>query len=194
MHEVAIRGSKRVERHLCDTCARAEGLPVQTHLSVPAILSQFLAQQAAGTGSGEIGAPVSASDPTKAHCKTCGTTYGQFRHSGLLGCPDCYTAFEVQLGPLLQRAHEGGTHHVGKSPQRVSGARSGGSAPRAAARATASVKAAGATDRRPKVEALQKQLSAAVAAEQYEAAAKLRDELRRLEGAGGGGTAGAATP
>ena len=39
----------------------------------------------------------------------------------LLGCANDYTVFERDLTPLLQRAHEGATHHVGKVPARRGG-------------------------------------------------------------------------
>jgi protein arginine kinase activator len=111
----------------------------------------------------------------------------------LLGCATCYAQFEAQLGPLLARAHEGGTHHVGKSPRPVEGAPA-----RPAAQATA-VLAPAAPQPRPaappkinpqvvaraiadRIAMLKKKLAEAVAAEQYEKAAKIRDELLRLEG------------
>ena len=46
------------------------------------------------------------------------------RISGRAGCSGGehdYTAFEKDLTPLLQRAHEGQGHHVGKSPMRGKG-------------------------------------------------------------------------
>ena len=48
-------------------------------------------------------------------------TWAEFRQSGLLGCAHDYTLFEKDLTPLLQRAHEGATHHVGKVPARRGG-------------------------------------------------------------------------
>jgi protein-arginine kinase activator protein McsA len=43
--------------------------------------------------------------------------FAQFRNNGLLGCGACYAAFEGLLSPMLARAHEGGTHHVGRKPR-----------------------------------------------------------------------------
>src|SRR4051812_6106211 len=110
-------------------------------------------------------------------CPSCGTGYLEFRQSGLLGCPECYKAFESQLGPLLERAHEGGTHHTGRLPKRALGGAPNPSAPQPRAMPTppspTEVKA-------KRITQLQKQLDDAVKAEQYEKAAKLRDELRTL--------------
>lgn len=192
VHEVTIRSGKKVERHLCESCAKGEGLPVQSsHASITQVLSHYMAQQSAAGVLVPSGGVVER--PKITQCPTCGTTYAQFRHDGLLGCPDCYTAFEVQLGPLLERAHEGGTHHVGKTPRRCGGAPLGlpaarmerpGALPPHPGAGSASSPAASAeeqeSERARRAEMLRRRLAEAVASEQYEVAAKIRDELRRL--------------
>ena len=52
-------------------------------------------------------------------CGACGTTFAKFRQTGLLGCAQCYFAFEDRLAPLIERAHEGASQHVGKTPRRA---------------------------------------------------------------------------
>jgi len=96
---------------------------------------------------------------TKKVCRTCGTTLSSFRQSGVLGCADCYDTFEEQLGPLIERAQNGAASHAGKCPTR------GGES----------------IDRQLRIQRLFKELEHAVAAEQYERAAELRDRLRDLE-------------
>lgn len=149
VHEVTIRNGEKVEKHLCDECARSHGLAVQQHAPIDQLITKFVMSQ-----SGQPAAPAKAGT-----CTTCGLTFNDFRQNGLLGCPDCYKAFEPQIGPLIERAHEGATHHVGKSPRRV----------------------AGAADRQERIRVLRKQLAEAIAAEQYERAARLRDELLTAE-------------
>jgi protein arginine kinase activator len=70
--------------------------------------------------------------------------------------------FEKDLTPLLHRAHEGATHHLGKVP-----ARRGGTG----------VPAKRAVD----LTRLRKELQRAVEAEDYERAAKLRDQIKVAE-------------
>ena len=124
---------------------------------------------------GAAAAPEGAAASSSAGaCDSCGQTFSQFRQSGLMGCPRCYAAFEGQLGPLLSRAHEGGTHHVGKSPRSAAG----GKTPPATSGAPESAQSA-APGTRARAAALRKQLSEAVAAEQYERAAGARDECAR---------------
>ena len=92
-------------------------------------------------------------------CEICGIRFSGFRKHGLLGCPHDYDAFEEALRPLLERTHEGAGQHVGKVPRRAG------------------------PDQK-KMNALLRlraQLKAAVVAEDYEEAAKLRDQIKDLE-------------
>lgn len=90
-------------------------------------------------------------------CPRCGLLYSQFKETGRLGCAECYTAFQFQLRPLLRRIH-GDTRHRGKSPVRgpgESGAR--------------------------QIQRLHDELQRAVEREEFERAASIRDDIRRLE-------------
>lgn len=100
---------------------------------------------------------------TGATCPTCGLSFAKFRAEGLLGCPACYDAFAERLVPLLVRAHDGGDHHVGRVPRR----------------------AGALVERQQRLMALRRELGEAVAQEQYERAARLRDEIGTLEQPGG---------
>lgn len=139
-------------------------MAVQPHAPITQLLTQYITSQVQGP----TGVKTPAAARTANACPACGYTHAQFRQSGLLGCPECYAAFEGQLGPLLARAHEGGTQHVGKSPSRL----------RPDAARGASSKETLETRR----SRIQNRITEAVAAEKYELAANLRDELRRLEG------------
>lgn len=150
--ETVIRGGKRVEKHLCEQCARKQGLVVQQHVPISELLSKFVVQQSGGAAK---------SAEKSAHCPSCSMTWAQFRQNGVLGCAECYRAFESDLSPLIERAHEGGTHHVGKAPRRAGGA--------AAAQVV-----------QTRLAAIRRELEQAVATEQYERAARLRDELRKI--------------
>jgi protein arginine kinase activator len=84
-------------------------------------------------------------------------TRADFKKNGRLGCPDCYAAFAEELASLLKAVHRS-EQHTGKIPARE------GDWVRLDAR----------------VVALQKELDQAVASEQYEKAAELRDEIHQL--------------
>ena len=91
-------------------------------------------------------------------CSTCGLTYADFKENGQLGCGDCYSAFSAPLEKVLTKLH-GSTVHTGKLPFR--GKQRG-------------------RVRRDIVK-LRKELKAAIEGEQFEQAAKLRDELATME-------------
>jgi protein arginine kinase activator len=84
-------------------------------------------------------------------CPDCGLKFMEFRARGRLGCPNDYGVFASGLLPLVQRAH-GATRHVGKVARRRP--------------------AAGNKLR------LRTELRAAIACEDYEQAARIRDQLR----------------
>ena len=94
---------------------------------------------------------------TERKCPTCGMTESQLRQSGRVGCPDCYSTFADILNPYVEKLH-GATRHIGTAP------------------------AAPEQPKQDPVEALRAQLKTAVENEEYEQAARLRDEIRRMEG------------
>ncbi len=102
-------------------------------------------------------------DTQDIECKICGTTLADFKKTGKLGCANCYKVFESSIQPVLKGVHLN-TVHTGKRP---------GDA----------VKAAFGTDQtvRSKTDDLKQKLREAVAAENFEEAARLRDEIALLE-------------
>jgi len=91
-------------------------------------------------------------------CSGCGMIYDEFSKTGRLGCAQCYDTFSRQLMPLVKRIQRS-TTHLGKRPVRT-------------ARETR-----GTYDLRM----LQNQLRKCIEKEEYEKAARLRDEIKQLE-------------
>lgn len=151
VHCVEIIKGQKVEKHLCDEHAEAAGLADKSapkHQPVSELLSNFVKLHSGASSQSEL------------VCEECGMTFGQFREQSLMGCANCYKAFESQLMPLLEKAQEGGTHHLGKVPRRAGAGEA----------------------RQNQLLRLRKRLTDAVNAEDYELAARLRDEIRRSEG------------
>ncbi len=95
-------------------------------------------------------------------CEMCGTTISLFQKTGKLGCAQCYKTFEQSLLPVLKSIHMN-EKHTGKRPgQKV----------------TVDVEKEPGESRK---EELKRELKAAVAAENFEEAARLRDEIALLE-------------
>ena len=152
VHLTEIKGGKKIEKHLCEQCAaQNEGLPVKSsHMPINELLTNF------------VMAHSGLQKDTGTSCEHCGITWAEFRQSGLLGCQHDYVLFEKDLTPLLKRAHEDQTHHVGKVPTR----RGGTGVP---------------VKRQVDVTRLRKELAKAVEAEDYERAARLRDQIKQAE-------------
>jgi protein arginine kinase activator len=91
-------------------------------------------------------------------CPVCGFTQADFKKTGRLGCSACYQTFAEGLDSLLKAMHKG-TEHVGKLPER----------------------AARQMVLNDKMRELSDNLEKAVAEENYETAASLRDQIKQLE-------------
>ena len=91
-------------------------------------------------------------------CTMCGLTYAEFKKKGRLGCGNCYKTFRVQLLPLLKKIHSS-TQHAGKSPVPVEKK----------------------VSRETKKRDLRRRLQRAIQLEEYEEAAQLRDEIKKIE-------------
>ena len=154
VHLTQIVNNEMTTCDLCEKCAAAKGLET-TPEPVNFPLTDFLAQM------GEEGPGVDVRGASEA-CPFCGLTFGDFRETGRLGCPQCYETFSGHLEGLLRRIH-GGTQHVGKVylPPDPS-----------------------ASEMEKRLETLRRRLNRAVDAEDFERAAELRDQIRSLEPAG----------
>jgi protein arginine kinase activator len=153
VHLTEIQGGKKIEKNLCEQCAGQieQGFPVKSHTPINELLTNFVLAHSGLQK--EIGTA----------CEHCGISWGDFRQNGLLGCEHDYPLFEKELKPLLERAHEGATHHLGKAPTR----RGGSGVPQR---------------KQVDIARLRKELQRAIEAEDYERAAKLRDQIRHEEG------------
>jgi protein arginine kinase activator len=147
VHLTEIVDGAKLEKHLCEVCATQEGLTLQPTMGINQMLEEFISHTQQAKQLGEL------------VCDHCGMSFLEFRQGGLLGCPHDYEAFAAALVPLLERAHEGASEHVGKVPSH----------------------AGGDEQRLSQLLRLRAALKDAVVNELYEQAARLRDEIRKLE-------------
>lgn len=173
VHEVVIRAGKKAERHLCEVCAREAGIGAPAPTQMADLLGKLMTPPTPGAKPKLVPAKPGAIAQAAASCPSCRCTFAEFKTTGMLGCPECYRAFDALLSPLLERAHDGGMHHVGKVPHAAL-ERSRRSADQGSGVLGSAI------ERAKRVESLRKALEAAVAGEQYEKAARVRDELRQL--------------
>ncbi len=148
--------------HLCDDCANTRGMALSLTPLAGPLVNMLMGLLE------EMGAD-EGQDEDGPVCPDCGLTYAGFRGTGKLGCATCYESFVSELKPLLRRVH-GSTHHAGTIPS----------------------KAPADAETSRQARSLRLELERAVRLEEYERAAELRDEIRRLEiGASADGAGGA---
>ena len=131
--------------------ACAESMGLSAGSSASAPLADFIAQMGKGMLSETLSTPGT--------CPACGLSLADFKKTGRLGCARCYSVFDISLRGLLRKLH-GGTQHSGKVylPPHPSE-----------------------TDRTARIVSLRRSLTRAVESEDFERAAGLRDQIRRLE-------------
>jgi protein arginine kinase activator len=135
-----VNGSVQ-EMFICKGCAENGGLSVQGAIPITDFLFGVAAQ------------PQKKQEEEERKCPACGMTIQHVRETSRLGCPECYEAFEDELRPMVEDAHQG-LQHRGKVPAR---------------------------DKiYTELATLEDRLQKAVAEQNFEEAARLRDHVRDL--------------
>ncbi|MEW6305876.1 MAG: UvrB/UvrC motif-containing protein [Verrucomicrobiota bacterium] len=151
VHLTEMHGGVTKKLDLCEACSKAKGIDDPTAYSLADLLL--------GLSGNAPEAAAETEDTQELKCPQCGFTQSDFKKSGRLGCAQCYQTFAEGLQGLLKQMHKG-TKHVGKVPSGHTHSRGECSA---------------------KLTALQKKLDKAVASEDFEQAAVLRDEIKKLK-------------
>ncbi len=159
-----VNGEKK-EQYLCEECAaqytsfQIEKTGVDSGLG--SLLSNIL--------SSYYGEKKNVPEKTEKvlACPTCGITYEEMLNAGKFGCADCYRSFGGIIDKTLRQI-QGADTHVGKAP---AGFCTGGKEQKKKPEETL-------PDR---IDKLSFQLQQAVEQEEFEEAARLRDEIRDLK-------------
>ena len=153
-HIKQIINGDMAESHLCSDCA--------AHLGYSDVFSGFGLNLSELFG-GFLGdmMPSITSGKTQ-RCPKCGTSFDEIAHSGKVGCADCYRTFYDKLLPSIQRIH-GKIKHSGKT-------------------VSAAPEQPKIDTKEEKIEKLKAAMNDAVAKQDFENAAKIRDEIKALEG------------
>jgi protein arginine kinase activator len=144
VHLTQILNSQVHKVDLCEACAQAKGVTDPSGFSLADLLVKASLN------------PEPSSAALK--CESCGFTQHEFKKTGRLGCPACFTHFRPVLLPMLGNMHKG-TSHVGKVPQRALARRSF----------------------YERLTQLETDLHLAIQAERYEDAARYRDEILQVK-------------
>ena len=147
---------KKIESYLCDACAKNLGLEQEWHSSFSFALPDIFS----GYFTAQAQTQPSMKDTA---CPLCHSSLEDIQNSGRAGCPVCYETFYGAFKPYLQKVH-GAVAHTGRMPAVL----------------------AGAIGIRRKRESLEEKMRVAIAQQEFEQAARLRDELKALKEEEGG--------
>ena len=161
---------------LCDLCHKNGATVHLTEIVNDKVVEMHICQKCARSKTAELKDQLSISELLSGlmdiegisearpalKCPVCGMTYTDFKKSGRLGCETCYATFKDKLFPLLKKVH-GSLHYSGKTPT--------AKAPVAKQKVSDS----------ESLKELKKRLERAIEMEEYEEAARLRDETKKLE-------------
>ena len=145
---------------LCGDCAaklREQGDLQDITSMMDSFAAPFSALQTDLFG-GFFGMPMMKAVSAEKKCPSCGCRYSDISKSGRVGCPICYDTFAEELSRTIQSVH-GTTAHTGSVPSRHRALQA----------------------RAEKMKALKQEIQEAIEKEDYESAARLRDEIRKLE-------------
>ena len=151
IHVQQIIGEEHVDLYLCEVCAEERGI-ARSDDAIELSLSQLL------TGLFTTKAGDQENEREVDTCPSCGTSIHTLQKEGRLGCPDCYACFTREIRSV-QKKLTGSTQHVGKLPRKLMEYKEL------------------IIDR----QTLQSRLDEAVAQEDYEAAAHIRDRIREID-------------
>ncbi|MEW8957207.1 UvrB/UvrC motif-containing protein [Clostridium sp.] len=156
VHIIKVINGIKQEMNLCDMCAKD-----QENLSLTidgSLESPFNFQNLISGLMDYINDGVNNENNINIQCPSCKTTYLEVRKKGLLGCNDCYKAFENYITPMI-RGVQKDVEHVGKLPEKVGKE----------------------IIEKRKVLKLKEELQEAILSEEYEKAATIRDEIKKIQ-------------
>jgi len=163
-----INGEKK-EMHLCEECSHKFGID-NINFNMPISFSNFF--------SGLLDEEYNSSEfmplfqnIRELKCDNCNMTYSEFAEKGKFGCPECYDVFSNKIDSLLKRLH-GSNKYIGR---RALNSKLDNTIVNEIENNKEIKK------EETKLEKLQNDLKKAIADERYEDAAKIRDEIKKID-------------
>lgn len=159
VHLTQIVDGKAQKIDLCENCAQSKGVTNPGGFDQIAELFDKLPLPSGESMHGKLmSAMASAQAGAGLQCAECGMTPDNFKKTGRLGCPHCYASFASLIEPMLGDMHKDVVHR-GKVPTKSLARRS----------------------IQERLADLEKNLQDAIKSENYEDAARYRDQIRQLK-------------
>lgn len=165
-----INGRKK-ELNLCEECSKKLGIG-QIDFNMPIDFSSFFEGFMDDFGAPEFMPILNEIKTLK--CDSCGYTFDQIANTGRLGCKDCYDVFEDRLDPIIKRI-QGANRHVGRIGKIIDEKIDSKVEPKEQNKKQKE------KTQVSEIEKLQEKLKIAIKEERYEEAAKIRDEIKKLQ-------------
>lgn len=174
VHYTHVINGEKTEYNLCDECAKKLGID-DIDFNMPISFSNFI-----GDFFDEDSLMPSFSGNMITKCPKCGLTYDEFAKNGKFGCGECYETFAGKIESVLKNLH-GSAKHRGRAPRRL-------------AEGTTKLTKKDDISKEPEIkneplvdktmeqiDKLNSDIKLAIKEERYEDAAKIRDEIKKLE-------------
>ena len=160
-----IINGEKTEFALCEECAKKVGLD-DIDFSMPInftnFLSDFFEDDAILPSFAKVGLE---------KCPKCSLTYNEFVNNGKFGCGECYNAFSDRLDAILKNLH-GSYKHTGRAPKNIV---------KEIDIQKQETQTKKVDEKQEKIGKLNKDLQKAIKEERYEDAAKIRDEIKKIQ-------------
>lgn len=167
-HYTQIINGERKEIRLCTQCAKEMGLDdfeLPMSMDFSNLFGDFFHQYEDASLLSDF------LSPKELQCETCHMTYEDLLNTGKFGCANCYNTFRDKISPILKNLH-GNNKHVGRigsvSKEKIQFEESKEQTAKPSAQSS-------------KLEQYQEDLKKAIKEERYEDAAKIRDEIKKME-------------
>lgn len=153
-HIKRVVNGDTTEHHLCQGCAKELGYNNMFSGFAPFSLSEFFGDLLGDVNKKAIGSTI-------VRCPKCGNSFNDIVRDSQVGCAQCYRTFFDKLQPSLERIH-GRAIHNGK-------------------KIAVNVQEKKEPTKEERIEQLKEKMAKAIETQEFEQAAKLRDEIKELE-------------
>ena len=163
VHLTEIVDEQMSEMHLCEECARQKSAQMEQQFGLADLLAGLSDTSKSSTATKE------SDKAAVLKCSRCELPYEDFRKFGRLGCGECYTSFKEHLTGLLRKIH-GSNKYLGKTPATYKEEQPDNLPTGVLVLLPAETLAD-----------LKQHLRSAIAAEDFEKAAQIRDKIKNFE-------------
>ncbi|SHH92730.1 UvrB/UvrC motif-containing protein [Virgibacillus chiguensis] len=167
LHFTQVIQGQKMEVHVCNVCAKEKGYMNYSEdgYSLHHLLSGLFNFDTSSLSNPHTESYHQTKD---LQCPKCEMTFSQFKQVGKFGCAICYETFNDRLDSIFRRVHAGNVKHNGKIPKRQGGD----------------------LHKKKQLEDLKLHLKKLIENEEFEEAAKVRDQIKALNQEDGQAEAG----